>query len=76
MSKYEFKMQQSSFVDIIITLKVIEMEVDRVRTIAELTKPTCHCNIIVFLGFANFCRHSISSFLHLAEPSTDTLKVG
>ncbi len=47
------------------------MEPDRVCTIAEWPEPTCHRNIQVFLGFANFYRRFISSFSRLSKPMID-----
>jgi hypothetical protein len=46
----------------------VEIESDRVRMIVELPEPTCHCNIQVFLSFANFYRHFIRPYLRLAKP--------
>jgi hypothetical protein len=50
------------------------MEPDRVRTISEWPEPASHCDIQVFLGFTNFYRRFISSFLRLAKQMTDMLK--
>jgi hypothetical protein len=55
-------------------LEDVKIEPDRVRMIAEWPESTYHHNIQVFLGFANFYRHFISSFLHLAKRMTDMLK--
>ncbi len=76
LSKCDFKMQLINFVGFIVTLESIEMELDMVRTIAEWPEPTCHHDIQVFLGFANFYRRFITSFSCLAKPMTDMLKGG
>jgi hypothetical protein len=76
LSKCEFKMQHISLVSFIVTPEGVEIEPDRVRTIAEWPKPASHHNIQVFLGFANFYRRFISSFLRIAKPMTDMLKGG
>ncbi len=76
LSKCEFKMQLISFIGFIVTPEDVEMEPDRVRTIADWPEPAYHRNIQVFLGFANFYRCFISSFSRLAKPMTDMLKGG
>ncbi len=52
------------------------MELDKVCTTAAWPEPTCHCDIQVFLGFANFYICFIDSFLRLAKLMTDMLKRG
>jgi hypothetical protein len=76
LSKCEFNMPRISFVGSIITLEGVEMEPDRVRTIAEWPEPESHRDIQVFLGFANFYRRFISAFSKIAKPMTDMLKGG
>jgi hypothetical protein len=62
LSKCEFEMQWISFIEFIIMLEGVGMELDRVRTIREWPEPTCHCNIQVILCFTNFYWCFISSF--------------
>jgi hypothetical protein len=76
LSKCEFEMQLISFVRFIVTLKGIETKPDRVCTIAEWPEPTYHCDIQVFLSFANFDRCFISSLSCLAKLMTSMLKGG
>jgi hypothetical protein len=76
LSKCEFEMQRMSFVGFIVMLEGVEIEPDRVPTITEWPELTCHGDIQVFLGFANFYRRFISSFSHRAKPMTDMLKGG
>jgi hypothetical protein len=76
LSKCEFEMQRISCVGFLVTPEGVEMEPDRVRTIAQWSYPASHCDIQVFLGFANFYRRFISSFSCLAKPMTDMLKGG
>jgi hypothetical protein len=76
LSECEFEMQRISFVGFIVTPEGVEMEADRVRTLAEWPEPACHCDIQVFLGFANFYRRFRSSFSRLAKLMTDMLKGG
>jgi hypothetical protein len=76
LSKCKFKMQLISYVGFIVTPEGVEMEPDRVRMITEWPEPTSHRDIQVFLGFANFYRRFISSFLPIAKPMTDMLKGG
>jgi hypothetical protein len=45
LSKCEFEMQWISFIGFIITQEGVEIELDRVRTIAEWPEPTCHRDI-------------------------------
>ncbi len=76
LSKCEFEMQRISFVGFTVTPEGVKMEPDRVRTIAEWPEPASHCDIQVFLGFANFYKRFISSFLRITKPMTDMLKCG
>jgi hypothetical protein len=69
-------MQRISFVGFIITPDGVGMEPERVRTIEEWPEPSCHCNIEVFLGFANIYRRFIIAFSKIAKPMTDMLKRG
>ncbi len=66
-------MLRISFVGFIITQEGVEMESDRVQTIAKWLEPASHRNIQVFLSFANFYRRFISSFLCIAKSMTDML---
>ncbi len=76
LSKCEFEMQRISFVRFIIMPEGVEMEPDRVCTMAEWPEPACLCDNQVFHSFANFCRRFISSFMYLVKPMTDMLKGG
>ncbi len=76
LSKYEFEMQHVSFVDFIDTPEGVQIELERVRTIAKWSEPASLCNIKVFLGFVNFYRHFISSFSHIAKLMIDMLNRG
>ncbi len=76
LSKCKFNMQRISFVSFIITLEGVEMEPDRVRTIAEWPEPESHRDIQVFLGFVNFYRWFISAFSKIVKPMTDMLNGG
>ncbi len=44
------------------------MGLDWVQRIAEWLEPASHHNILVFLCFANYYKHFISSFLQLKKP--------
>jgi hypothetical protein len=76
LSKCKFEMRRICFVGFIISPEGVEIEPDRVCKIVEWPEPTCHCDIQVFLSFANFYRCFISIFSHLAKPMTDMLKGG
>jgi hypothetical protein len=76
LSKCKFEVQWISFVGFIVMPEGVEMEPDRVCTIAEWPEPASHRDIQVFLSFANFYRRFISSFSRLAKPMTDMLKGG
>jgi hypothetical protein len=67
-------MQRTSFVGFIVIPDGVVMEPDRVCMITEWLEPTCYYDIQVFLSFANFYRHFISSYSCLAKPMTDMLK--
>jgi hypothetical protein len=76
LSKYKSELQLSSLIGFNVQPQGVKMELDSVHRIAEWPEPTCHRNIQVFLSFANFYRHFISSFLRLVKPMTDMLKGG
>ncbi len=59
-----------------ITPKGVGMEPERVWTIEEWPEPSCHRDIPVFLGFANFYRCFISAFSKIAKLMIDMLKGG
>ncbi len=54
LSECTFEMQPISFLKFIVMLEGVKIESDRVYMIMKWTEPTCHCNIQVCLGFANF----------------------
>jgi hypothetical protein len=76
LSKCNLEVQRISSVRYIVMPEGIEMEPDQVRTIAEWLEPASHCNIPVFIDFANFYRQFISSFTCLAIPMTKMQKGG
>ncbi len=76
LSKCQFYAKQIGFVGFIITPDSIEMEPDRIRTVAEWPVPASHRDIQVFLGFANFYRRFIRNFSKIAKPMSDMLKGG
>jgi hypothetical protein len=52
------------------------MEEDRIAIIKEWPLLKCHCDIQVFLGFANFYRQFIKGFSIIVRPMTAMLKGG
>jgi hypothetical protein len=58
----------------IITLEEVRMAKDRIATMEEWPMPDSHCNIQVFLVFANFYRRFIKSFSKIVQPLTAILK--
>jgi hypothetical protein len=72
--KCEFNVKEIRFVGYIITPEEVRMEKDRIATIDEWPMPDSHRDIQVFLGFANFYRRFIKSFLRIVRPMTAMLK--
>ncbi len=69
-------MQCKSVENYINTLLGIRMEPDCILIIAEWPKPMSHCDIWVFVSFANFYYHFISAFLRIAKPMMVMLEGG
>ncbi len=76
LSKCYFKMQPINFLSFIVSPKDVEIELDRVRTIAKWPEPASHHDIQVFLGFVNLYRSFISSYSHITKPMSDRLMGG
>jgi hypothetical protein len=68
--------QRISWVDFIITLEGVEMELKCVRTIMEWPELESHSNIQFFLSFTNFYHCFICTFSKIAKQMIDMLKRG
>jgi hypothetical protein len=78
LSKCVYNAKEIGSVRFIITLKKVRMEKDRIATIKWWPMPDSHRDIQVFLGFINFYRHFLKSFLRIVQPMTAvrTVRIG
>ena len=76
LEKCEFWTKRVGFVSYIVTPGGIAMEPDRVSSICHWPAPRSHCNIQVFLGFANFYWCFVAYFSWIIQPLTMLLVGG
>ena len=69
--KCEFHKQRVKFLGYELSPGHIQMDPDKVKTIAEWPSPTTVKEVRAFLGFANFYRRFIKNYGRLAIPLTD-----
>ncbi len=69
-------MQRICFIGFVVMPYSVGIELKSIQAIEEWPEPSCHCDIQVFLGFANFYRCFISAFSKISKPMTDMLKGG
>jgi hypothetical protein len=74
LSKYEFSIILIIFFKFVINIDGIEMDINKIKIIAEWSEPKFFRNIQIFLGFTNFYRHFIKDYSRIAAPLTSMLK--
>jgi transposase InsO family protein len=62
------------FLGFIVGVDGIQMDPERIKTIAEWPTPRSFHDVQVFLGFVNFYRRFIQGYSQIARPLTDLLK--
>ncbi len=76
LQKCEFNANEIGFVGFAITTEQVFMEEDCIAIIKEWPMLKCHCNIQVFLRFANFYRRFMKGFSRIVQPMTTMIKGG
>ena len=74
LEKCQFHTDTTEFLDFIISLKGISMDLKKVEVITSWPTPTCQKDVMSFLNFANFYRHFVHSFSRIATPLIALLK--
>lgn len=66
--KCEFEHEEVEYLGMVIKQRSIAMDPGKVAAIGEWPEPTNRTELQRFLGFANFYRHFIAGFAHIARP--------
>ena len=74
LSKCQFHVDRVSFLGFIVTPTGVEMDPERVESIADWPEPRSVKDVQVFLGLANFYRRFIRNFAAVAKPLNDLTK--
>ena len=74
LKKCEFSTQKVKFLRFIISITDVAMNSCRVEIIWDWLTSKIFCKVQVFLDFANFYRHFIKHYSHIAEPLTGLMK--
>ena len=73
-SKCQFQTNTIDFVDFRVSIKGVQMMIDKLEVIRSWPRPTSVVHIMQFIGFANFYRRFIRNFSRIAAPLTEMLK--
>ena len=74
MKKCEFSTQKIKFLEFIISITDIAINLCRVKIIWDWSTLKIFCEVQVFLDFVNFYKHFIKHYLYIAESLTDLIK--
>ena len=74
LKKYEFSTQKMKFLEFIISITSVVMNLCRVKTIWDWSTSKIFCEVQVFLDFINFYRHFIKHYSCIAESLTGLIK--
>ena len=74
LKKCEFSTQKMKFLEFIISITDIVMNLCRVKTIQDWSILKIFCEVQVFLNFVNFYRCFIKHYSYIAESLTDLIK--
>ena len=67
-SKCDFNMEEIPILEVIVGKGQIKMEQEKIKAVKEWKTPRKVKDMESFLGFANFYRHFIQNFSHIAKP--------
>jgi len=67
-SKCDFNMEEIPILGVIVGKGQIKMEQEKIKAVKEWKTPGKVKDVESFLGFANFYRHFIQNFSHIAKP--------
>jgi hypothetical protein len=68
--KCEFSVKRTKYLGFIISTDGIQVDLDKVRAIADWQQPRTVCRVRSFLGFCNFYRCFIRDYSYIAAPLT------
>ena len=74
LKKYEFSTQKMKFLEFIISITDVAINLCRIEIIQDWSTSKIFCEVQVFLDFANFYKHFIKHYLCIAESLTDLIK--
>lgn len=74
--KCEFLVSETKFLGIIVGENGIQMDPEKVKTIAEWKTPSCLTDVQAFIGFANFYRRFVRDFSKIISPMVALTKKG
>ena len=72
--KCKWKVRKVGFLGVVIGLKRIKMEEDRIKRVLDWLIPKCVKDIQKFLGLANYYYQFIKDFTSIARPLHDMIK--
>ena len=72
--KCEFSTTRVKYLGMIVTTNGIEMDTEKTDAVQRWEAPTSVKEVQAFLGFANFYRQFIPSFLKVSQPLVDAMK--
>ena len=72
--KCEFSMKKIKYLNMIVTIDGIKMDMEKTEAIQRWEVPTSMKKVQAFLGFANFYRWFIPSFSKISQPLVDATK--
>ena len=72
--KYRWKVREVGFLGVVIGLKGIKMEEEKVKEVLEWPTPKCVKDVQKFLGLVNYYHQFIEDFASIARPLHDMVK--
>ena len=72
--KYKWKVKEVGFLGVVIRLKEIKMEEEKVKRVLDWLTPKCVKDIQKFLVLVNYYRQFIEDFVSIARPLYDMVK--
>ena len=72
--KCQFKQKQIKFLGVVLENGTIQMDLTKVKGVADWPQPWCMRDVRAFLGFTGFYRYFIQNYSKLARPLIDLTK--